>query len=391
MKRTIFGFGFITLVFLAGGGTAFEGAPPGLTTTANISTSTKPVFNPTPMVSSGPIRPMIGAIRWDAWTGSSNTVGQVVEADLSPSSFHFRVPFYGVETGPASIQARCTTQTLMDQEIAFAKKACLDYWAFVWYPAGAGCPTKACNGLEHARNLYLSSPHMGDVKFCLIIENQNFPKISASEIIHDFKLSNYVKVLGNRPLLYLLGYGRIAKSDIENLRAEGLKAGLGNPYIVLLRVDANFSVLATLGLDAFSMYATSWIGGGAPFSTLASADREDWKQIKDLGYKVVPHVTAGWDKRPRCVTPVFFDPNPPGVNNFCDQWVAMPSPNELAVHVEDAVNWVRLNPGAAEANTVLVYAWNEFDEGGYLCPTLSRFEGDARIEAMHNHLCGVHR
>ena len=32
------------------------------------------------------------------------------------------------------------------------------------------------------------------------------------------------------------------------------------------------------------------------------------------------------------------------------------------------------------ANTVMIYAWNEFDEGGWLAPTLS--EGAARIDAL---------
>jgi len=29
---------------------------------------------------------------------------------------------------------------------------------------------------------------------------------------------------------------------------------------------------------------------------------------------------------------------------------------------------------------VIIYAWNEFDEGGWLCPTLT--EGDSRVQAL---------
>lgn len=38
------------------------------------------------------------------------------------------------------------------------------------------------------------------------------------------------------------------------------------------------------------------------------------------------------------------------------------------------------NPEAGEAGAVIIYAWNEFDEGGWICPTLS--EGTARLDAI---------
>jgi hypothetical protein len=38
------------------------------------------------------------------------------------------------------------------------------------------------------------------------------------------------------------------------------------------------------------------------------------------------------------------------------------------------------NPSAGRANTVLIYAWNETDEGGWLHPTLA--EGTARLDAI---------
>ena len=41
---------------------------------------------------------------------------------------------------------------------------------------------------------------------------------------------------------------------------------------------------------------------------------------------------------------------------------------------------VKTYPGTAEANAILIYAWNETDEGGWLHPTLS--EGSARLDTM---------
>ena len=80
---------------------------------------------------------------------------------------------------------------------------------------------------------------------------------------------------------------------------------------------------------------------------------------------MVPLVNAGWDGRPRQY---------PGV------WFLPPTPAELAANLRGAFDWIRANPETAKADTVLVYAWNEHDEGGWLCPTTA--EGAARLDAI---------
>ena len=44
-------------------------------------------------------------------------------------------------------------------------------------------------------------------------------------------------------------------------------------------------------------------------------------------------------------------------------------PSEQANETTRAVAFVKANPSACPANTIIVYAWNEHDEGGWLCPT----------------------
>ncbi|HPU98575.1 MAG TPA: hypothetical protein PLO53_11560, partial [Candidatus Hydrogenedentes bacterium] len=85
--------------------------------------------------------------------------------------------------------------------------------------------------------------------------------------------------------------------------------------------------------------------------------------------------TAGWDMRPRVETPV-----PWVKGGDIEQYYATPAPEELAEHVAKAVAWCQNHPDAAPARTVLIYAWNEFDEGGWICPTLS--ESTARLDAL---------
>ena len=50
------------------------------------------------------------------------------------------------------------------------------------------------------------------------------------------------------------------------------------------------------------------------------------------------------------------------------QW-AQATPTEIAAHVADGVAWMRANGADCPAQTAILYAWNEFTEGGWVCPT----------------------
>jgi hypothetical protein len=52
-----------------------------------------------------------------------------------------------------------------------------------------------------------------------------------------------------------------------------------------------------------------------------------------------------------------------------DDWFSAPAPQELADNLRSAMKWVADNPSVCPAKSVLIYAWNEFAEGGWLVPT----------------------
>jgi hypothetical protein len=47
----------------------------------------------------------------------------------------------------------------------------------------------------------------------------------------------------------------------------------------------------------------------------------------------------------------------------------MPTGDEYRARVQQAVDLSHQHAAQCEANTLFVYAWNEFTEGGILCPT----------------------
>ena len=201
----------------------------------------------------------------------------------------------------------------------------------------------------------------------------------------------YRRVLDGRPL-YFLGFltdrmiterwGGIAglRAAIERFRAAAVDAGAGNPYLVLMaRPDPGVRLAAALGADAIGAYAIAEAEPAAPFARLAQLAERRWDEYAEAGLAVVPTIMTGWDRRPRIEAPVPWEAwQRPGAG--LDRYYEAPTPAELAGHLQRGLDWIAAKPRAAPARAALIYAWNEHDEGGWLCPTLP-FD-DRRIEAV---------
>jgi hypothetical protein len=324
-------------------------------------------------------RCVVGAIRWDAWHGERGGPGKAVEKSLGPKHWHSRLPFYAKEVSDSQVEVRADSQEVMDKEIAYARAAGLDYWAFVAYAEQ--------DAMSLGLKLYLSSARKKDINFCVILGASGFPKTPAeiARYAGYFKDPSYQRVAGARPLVYLLwadklkercGSWEAAKAAVDALRAAATAAGAGRLYIAIQNSANDKQAMEQLGADAISAYAL-WGGtkDGRPYAELARKARDFWDQQKRTGAKVIPLATAGWDRRPRVENPVPWEPGPGSAAHHIT-----PTPAELAAHVKDAVEWNARNADAAEANAVLIYAWNENDEGGWLVPTMT--EGAARVEAL---------
>jgi hypothetical protein len=97
---------------------------------------------------------------------------------------------------------------------------------------------------------------------------------------------------------------------------------------------------------------------------------------------VIPNVSTGWDPTPFRETHVSWYPN---VAENVVGWAA--TPKQLIASFEAAFAWIGTNRAKAPANTILVYAWNEHAEGGWLCPTFTPHGPNTeRIDALHEWL-----
>ncbi len=334
-------------------------------------------------------KPTVGAIRWDAWHGAAGEPGKVVERTLGPRQYHPRLPFFARVIGPDEVEIRGDRQEIMDREIAYAKAAAIDYWAFVWYEPD----TPMSLGLKH----YLSSRHRQDVRFCLITEcgrwgNRENYRVRIGQFVQLLRQPTYQTVMDGRPLVYLgfiednrlraaWGAREAFRSAVDEFRKATTQAGLKNPCIVCMDFHPPRARdwAKSFGLDAISSYACP--GGteaGSPFSESMERARQFWDAGLATGADVVPIVSMGWDPRPRVDTPTPWHVYP-NRNHF-----QPPTSEQTAEHLRGALDWTASHTKKTPANTVIIYAWNENDEGGWLVPTLNT-DGTAntgRIEAI---------
>lgn len=258
-----------------------------------------------------------------------------------------------------SVNSDATLQGVMDQEIEYAKNAGIDYWAFLYYPQ---------EPLARARELYLASEHRNDVNWCAILDGNFTGGYSANlpHLVAQMSEPNYQRVLGGRPLVYF--FVTATAAWVTQMRTACSQAGLPDPYIVAMAwtPESAAAVKTASGADAVSRYATGE-QNGVPYSVLSDAESSLWDDYAAAAGDVIPTVSTGWDKRPRYDNPVSFDANYTGFNI---EWTQQATPQQIAAHLRQAVIWNNTHPDSGAANAVLVYAWNEFDEGGWICPTL---------------------
>lgn len=334
-------------------------------------------------------KPLVGAIRWDAWYGDGTGVNGAVERTLSPKRWQWRAPFFAEVVCQNRIEIRGGPEDIR-KEIDLAAEAGIDYWAFVIYEAD--------HNLSRALNLYLEAPNHERIHFCMNLEGLHFGRggleMSLKRLdlyVEYMKRPEYQRVLDGRPLVYIFnlenanaetalnGEDEVARL-VRALREKALNAGLGNPYIVLQNQPEIVADLARqYEADAIGHYAVSTHWENQTYAQLVDyAEGYFWNTYLKTGLEMVPVATAGWDNRPRIQTGVFWQPElkKKKITQFHDQ----PTPQQLAEHVQKALNFLKAHPEATPANTILIYAWNEFDEGGWLCPTLG--EGMKRLDAL---------
>ena len=134
--------------------------------------------------------PIVGAIRWDGWYGDGGVVKEV-EVSLGQPKYHFRLPWFAKLIGDDKVSINGDSQAIMEQEIAYAAKAGLNYWAFVDYMDEAP-------GMTIGLNRYRAAKDKNHIRYCLVEEGARLDKAGTkawSKLVEHFRHPDYQTVL----------------------------------------------------------------------------------------------------------------------------------------------------------------------------------------------------
>lgn len=259
------------------------------------------------------------------------------------------MPFYATKT-KNGVQIRCTSFEIIKKEIDYASKYGIDYFAFCWYPFNSF--------LDTARNLFLEVEQT-KVKWCLIIGTNPFTTSDAKWLISQFSKENYLKI-DNRPVVYLFNVNEELLEIVNFLKGECKSY---EPYFIGMVWDKKQAEIMNklFNLDAITAYCTPH-KNGISYDKLSKLEKSKWKEYRSIN-NVVPWITTGWDKRPRYDSPVSWGK----CEDFDKQFIKSPTLNEMKRALREAFMFAKENNN----NLILIYAWNEFDEGGFIEPTLT--------------------
>ena len=251
------------------------------------------------------------------------------------------------------IQGNNHRQSIRDQEILYAEKAGIDFWAFTDYEDADFC----VNGYHETM---VNSIYKDRIKYCIIFTTGTSSGSAWTKRVTRcagyMKEFNYQTVMEGRPLVFLFSGNGQSAAQITEFRDSVKSAGLPNPYIVVMGGTPSYPV------DAYGSYA-----GGNGW--------ESW------GSKVVPCANFGWNDGPRTDNP------PPWGGGGGAESPAL-TPNQIIDRLKRLVQWTQNNRSIAETNVAMFYAWNEVNEGGFVIPTRNAdgSPNTARIDAMHDYL-----
>lgn len=327
-----------------------------------------------------PFRPKVGAYYFDGWSGQTNDHHLT---ERLKTEFAHREPVWGWFDN---------TVPIMEQQIDYAADNDLAFFAFCWYwPEGK----KKESPLNNALGLYLQAKNRSRMEFALLVANHAGFRIGPNDWdavgekwIALFKEPGHLTVNG-APLLIIFSPAELLKSfgspaavrkAFDALREKARAAGLKGVTVAACTLPSeNLDELVAAGFDIFTGYA--WPQTGArkkgkdqSYADLAPGHEKIWNTFaRKKKAPCIPLVTAGWDMRP------WERPNLPEEKRS----VCYPdrTPEEVGRFVERAIAWTRDHRENVTAeNLIILYAWNENGEGGYLTPTKS--DGDALLKAV---------
>ena len=319
---------------------------------------------------SGSLQAQIGAYFFDGWAGRNPSADKAGWARNAPTHLSERM----IKEFPGREPAwgwRDDSLEIMERQIDLAADSGLAFFAFCWYwrDDGQAINKRAIKDdpLHTSLELYLKARNNRRLKFCLLVANHQGSEIKGTDNWRQaaefwlpyLKHPQHVKV-GGKPLVIIfnaLGGDRESLAGIQDVAQQ---AGL--PGIAIAGCGKAAAPEAGYTHRTHYNVVPGYMAGSEEhqYAELVAANQAAWQGSPEQPY--IPIVTSGWDKRPW--------EGPTGLNQDAGWHYPDRTPEHFSEYLRSAVEWMNRNPDQITAERLmLIYAWNEFGEGGYIAPT----------------------
>lgn len=315
----------------------------------------------------------VGVVNWER-TGSSDTYfGHYISRSLSPAKYRHRTPYYADVISENKIAFHKTSQEEYDKELQYAIDAGIGYFAYTWnsdekenrvdFPC-ATAQEKENQLMEEEntkRKLHTRSALKDKIKLCAIILCMHkFSDNDMEKLVAEMKEDYYEKIDG-RPLVYLFGGYRL--DFIERLQIKAEEKGIPKPYIAFcdngaISENGDYSMA-----DAVSGYSFEYPDCPSYLEFCQKLNLRN-EERKKFNINIIPLFSLGYNSRPRMDNPV------PWYGGYTEAGCApLPTIQDMADGGNVFADWMEENKPHMKSRHIIVFAWNEFEEGAWICPT----------------------
>jgi hypothetical protein len=282
-------------------------------------------------------------------------------------------------------------QATMDQEIAMASEYGVDFFQMLWYPVECLEPQD-----PHRRHLNAAIPQfmnsLNCAKMSFFIEYCNHSPFKITddsrweEVCHEWckamQHPSYLKI-NNKPVFKVHSLEHFyQQNDNDNAKVENRLSILreiakeSGQEVPLIGAGGFTPGLMVAPYEFISIYMNvpnlPQTQELYPYSEVLKLAEETWiNHPTNMNKPYVPYLPSGWDARP------WKDPRATFKLPTREQWT------DALKKVKEALDQypqLGFPASAGPQKAFVIYAWNEFAEGGFVAPT--KGEGTMKLEAI---------
>ena len=243
-----------------------------------------------------------------------------------------------------------------------------------------------CPKFGEERTVWLPSRHSPRdldqaIEYCIAhyFREPNYWRAEGGLFFSIFHATEFVAQLGGPQAtraLFAKVDARLHQAQLPSMHWNGMVA---SPAEAALLKDAGFQSTCRYNVTTAKKVRPD---GTEDYTEVMAAHRQHWAKMLEAPLVNLPVVTQGWDVTPRCAREVPW-PFPVAPKTGRQEYPYVPvvvgnTPERFEQLLRDADQFIRHDPRQPFA--VLINAWNEWTEGGFLLPEAQY--GQAHLEAI---------